>query len=141
MAHAKFFEKGNRDRRKRKRNQSKPFERKAKARLTKAQRAAMARSEYERHHGTNHHYRPNNPAPPVILGHHNPNNPPFTPFTPPPTTTPTPHTLNDTLPLTPITLDELFRYIDDRKPDRENLQNFSLLPWFYILVLQYILVK
>ena len=124
QAHIRFFE-GQGDRRKRKRKSNKPFEKKQKARLTKSQRAALAWAEYEQHHGTNHKYRPKTPAAPIILGHHNHQTPPHSP---PTTTPPTSPIMNDTLPLTPVTLNEMFQYIGNIHTDHANLKNLSHLP-------------
>ena len=125
QVHARFFEKGYKDRRKRNRKGNKPFERAAEQRLTKKQRAAIAWEQYERQHGTQHPFKTTAPAAPVILGHHNLSDSPSTPFTPPPSSSPT--IINDTLPISPVTLDELFEYIDNRHKDHANLHNFSVI--------------
>ena len=117
----RFFEKGVADRRKRKRKPQKLFEKRFKPKLTKSQRAALAKEQYARRFG-NHDYCPDVPSAPIILGHHNPPSPPFTPT---PTSTPT--TTNTTL-LSSITLDDMFQYIGNRTIDHANLRNLSPFP-------------
>ena len=110
-----FFSKGGitGPNRKRKRNHksTKPFEMKLK--LTKKQRAAAARAQYEQQYG------PTLPsAPPPILGHHSNNNHHHSssPFSPSP---------NKTLPLSLPAPEKLLHYCDNILGDRENLRNFS----------------
>ena len=114
--HAAFFSKGparNQYCRKRKRSKassSKPFE--AKLALTKKQRAAAARAQYEQNHGPT-----SLPLAPPILGHHcDPHT--DSPFTPP---------LDRTLPLSPPALGEMLNYCDNISLDHENLKNLSNL--------------